>query len=227
MGLLRSVAKRGGGAAATRVGTIAPGLTQGFLERVLDLGIQGRGPFDSAVEVASAAMDDADGDLDEAVGSLIGSHARLAGAQGFLTNVGGLVTVAVTVPANVTGLAMVQVRLHAAIAHLHGHDLGDPGVRAAVLVTLLGHDETERRVRRGDLPGNARWLASGADAGDTSTQAVAAAVAAALVGALGGKRLASMVGKRVPFLGGVVGAASDARATRALGRDAARDLAPR
>lgn len=225
MGLLSSLFKRGGKMAAPRIGTIAPGFTDGFLQKVLDRAVSGIGRFDPAAEVAEAAMAAHDRDVEEAVEALIGSHTRLAATQGFLTNIGGLVTMAVSVPANVTGLTLVQLRLHAAIAHLHGHDLHAPGVRAAILVTLLGHDETEKLVRKGELPGNARWLASDASQGPETSRKVAAQVAATLIGALGGKQLASMVGKRVPLFGGVVGAATDARATRRLGREAAQDLA--
>lgn len=224
MGIVSSLAKRGGSMAAPRVGSIAPGLTQGFLQAVLDRAIAGVGPFDGAAEVAERARGKAGGDVARAIDDLIGDHVRLAGAQGFLTNIGGLVTMAVTVPANVSGLVLVQLRLHAAIAHLHGLDLREPGVRAALLVTLLGHDATEKLVKKGKLAGNAPWLAK-SDGGAQVTQGVAAQVAASLVGALAGKRLATTVGKRVPVFGGVVGGISDARTTRSLGKDAARSLA--
>lgn len=224
MGLFSSLARRGGRMAAPRVGKIAPGFTDGFLQKVLDRAIRGTGPFDPAVEVADAAMAEHDGDVERAIADLVSSHVRLAGAQGFLTNIGGLVTMAVSVPANVTGITMVQLRLHAAIAHLRGHDLADPGVRAAILVSLLGHDEAEKLVKKGDLPGNARWLAAGGANTPEVTRQVAAQVAATLVGLLGGKQAATFVGKRIPLFGGVVGAATDARATHKLGKDAARDL---
>ena len=228
MGVLSFVTRRGGKYAAPRIGKIAPGFTSGFLMKVLDRAIAGTGPFDSAATVADKALSEAGGDVGKAVEALVRSHTRLAGAQGFVTNIGGLVTLAVSVPANVTGLVMVQLRLHAAIAKAHGLDLADPGVRAAVLVTLLGHDETEKLVRRKELPGNAAWLAGGGTGlggGNVETiERVSAQVAATLVGFLGGKQLATLVGKRVPLFGGVVGAATDARATRRLGRDATRDL---
>lgn len=223
MGLFSSLARRGGKMAAPRIGSIAPGFTEGFLQKVLDRAIRGTGPFDPAVQVADAAKAE-HGDVEKAIAGLITSHTRLAGAQGFLTNIGGLVTMAVSVPANVTGLTLVQLRLHAAIAHLRGHDLSDVGVRAAILVTLLGHDETAKLVRKGDLPGNASWLASGGSQAPDTAQRVATQVAGTLVGLLGGKQMATMVGKRVPLFGGVVGAATDARATHRLGKDAARDL---
>jgi hypothetical protein len=36
---------------------------------------------------------------------VIENHVRYAGAQGFATNLGGLATMAFTVPANISGLA--------------------------------------------------------------------------------------------------------------------------
>lgn len=230
VGVFRSAGKYGGKMAATRVGRIAPGQTERFLTRVLDRAIVGAGPFDSARDVAAEVLEDEGGDVDRAVKHLIDSQARLAGAQGFLTNIGGLVTAAVTIPANVAGLIMVQLRLHAAIAHLYGLDLDDEGVRSALLVTLLGTKQTDKLVRDGDLPGNARWLANGgaagqkADGGSSVAERVTAEVAATLVAMLGGKQLAGTVGKRIPLLGGVIGGVTDARATRRTGQDAARDL---
>ena len=42
-------------------------------------------------------------------------------------------TVAITIPANITGLALIQCRMIAGIAHLRGYDLDDPRVRNAIL----------------------------------------------------------------------------------------------
>jgi uncharacterized protein (DUF697 family) len=227
MGITGSLARHGGRFAAPRIGKIAPGFTSGFLQKVLARAIAGVGPLDGAAEVADKALAEENGNVHHAVDALIRSHTRLSGAQGFVTNIGGLVTMAVTVPANVTGLVMVQLRLHAAIARLYGHDLDDLDVRAAVLTTLLGHEQTEKLVRKGDLPGNARWLLKGDPNSQETMERVSAQVAATLVGFLGGKQLATLIGKRVPLFGGVVGAATDARATKRLGRDAARDLPQR
>ena len=75
------------------------------------------------------------GNVERAIHEVIENHVRYAGAQGFLTNVGGLVTAAVAIPANITGLTLVQCRMIAGIAHLRGHDLADPRVRNAILTT--------------------------------------------------------------------------------------------
>jgi len=227
MGILSSLSRRGGRLLAPRMGELAPGLSDGFLQKVLDRAVRGGGPFDPAAQVAQAALAEHGGNVASAAEALVKGHSKLAATQGFVTNIGGLVTMAVAVPANVTGLALVQLRLHAALAHLHGHDLADAGVRSAILVSLLGHDETESLVEKGKLPGNAAWLAENGSAGPDTPRQVAAQVAATLIGQLGGKQIASSVGKRIPLFGGVVGAGTDARATWKLGHEAAEDLARR
>ena len=40
---------------------------------------------------------------------------------------------ALTIPTNITGLALIQCRMIAGIAHLRGYDLDDPRVRNAIL----------------------------------------------------------------------------------------------
>ena len=117
--------------------------------------------------------------------------------------------VAFTVPANITGLALIQCRMVAGIAHLRGYDLTDPRVRNAVLVCLLGEDAVTRWCAR---------EAAGAADGDgdragprpaTSTGSIADEVASELVAKVAGKRLAATVGRRVPVVGGLVGAGAD------------------
>lgn len=60
--------------------------------------------------------------MERAIRDVIEQHVRLAGVQGFVTNVGGVVTMPVTVPANMAGIAVLHLRMAATIAHLRGHD---------------------------------------------------------------------------------------------------------
>ena len=59
------------------------------------------------------------------------------------------------IPANITGLALIQCRMVAGIAHLRGYDLEDPRVRNAILVTILGEDAVNALVKRRKTPGAA------------------------------------------------------------------------
>ena len=125
---------------APRVSELAPGLTTAFVREALHRAIAGVGPLPPAAAAADKQLAEQKGDVDRAIHEVIENHVRLAGAQGFITNLGGMVTAAVTIPANITGLALIECRMIAGIAHLRGYDLEDPRVRNAILVLLLGEE---------------------------------------------------------------------------------------
>src|SRR4051794_37182554 len=116
-----SVVSRVGRQLAPQVTKVAPELTAGFVHQALERAIRGVGPLEGAAATAEKELAEHHGNAEDAIHDLIESHVRFAGAQGFVTNLGGLVTMAVTVPANITGLALIQCRMVAAIAHLRGY----------------------------------------------------------------------------------------------------------
>ena len=152
---------------------------------------------------------------------------RYAGAQGFATNLGGVVTAAFAMPANVTGLAMMQCRMIAGIAHLRGYDLDDPRTRNAMLACLLGEDQVDQLVKKRRLPAPPMAIATAPTLRPRPRQLISAEVACDLIARVAGKRLATTVGRRVPVVGGVVGAGADGYATWRVGRYADRELLPR
>ncbi len=205
----------------------APSVTAGFLREVLQRSIDGVGPFPGAESAARARLEAADGDVDQAIHDLIESHVRLAGAQGFVTNIGGLVTIAVAVPANIGGVAVLQCHLVAAIAHLRGYDLKDPRVRNAVLACLLGEEGLKLLLKRGSLPSTPMGIATAPAYDPGLDQLVASEVTAALIARVSGRKVATSMARRTPFLGGGIGGASDAFATYRVGRYADRELLAR
>jgi hypothetical protein len=222
-----SIAKRVGKALAPNVTRVAPHITAGFVQQALDRAIRGVGPLDSAGMVAESALDDNNGDQEKAVRQLIESHVRLAGAQGFLTNIGGLVTLAVMVPANITGLALIQCRLAASILHLRGYDLMDNRVRDAILASLLGEERMLSMIKKKRMPGTPMAIAT-APVHDPQLDVVMAnEVAAEMITRIAGKRIAYTVGRRVPVVGGIVGAGTDGFSTWQIGRYVDREFLPR
>ena len=206
---------------------MAPGLTTAFVREALNRAIHGIGPLPPAAKAADKQLSEQRGDVERAIHEVIENHVRLAGAQGFVTNLGGLVTAAVTIPANITGLALLQCRMIAGIAHLRGYDLEDPRVRNAILVTLLGEDVVGSMVKAKKVPAPPMALAT-APAHDAGIdQVISGVVAADLITRVAGKRLATQIGRRIPLVGGVVGMGADAYATWKIGRYADRELLPR
>ena len=221
------VSSRIGKQLAPRVTGLAPGLTSSFVREALSRAISGVGPLPGAAKAADAQLAEQKGDVDKAIKELIENHVRYAGAQGFATNLGGLVTMALLVPANITGLALLQCRLVAGIAHLRGYDLDDPRVRNAILACLLGQDSVDELVKKRKLPAPPMALATSPVHDPALDEQVASAVTTELVAKVGGRRVATFVGRRIPLLGGGVGAASDAMSTYQIGQYVSREMRDR
>ena len=221
------VTQRVGLQLAPKITELAPGLTSSFVRQALDRAIRGVGPLPPAADAADKQLTEQRGDLDRAIHEVIENHVRYAGAQGFLTNLGGLVTAAFLIPTNVTGLTLIQCRMIAGIAHLRGYDLEDPRVRNAVLVTILGEESVQRLVRKKKLPAPPMALATAPRHDARNDPLISNEVAADLISRVAGKRLATTVGRRVPVVGGLVGAGADGFGTWKIGRYAERELLPR
>lgn len=195
---------------------IAPSPVTRTLRRILEAGIDGIGPLPTAKSAAAGHLG-RQRDVDVAIDRLILSHTGLAGAQGFATNIGGILTTAITLPANIAGLAVVQVRMLAAIAHLRGYNVDDARVRTAIVMCLLGED-IGGLITTEHLPSSPMAVATAPMFDPELDERVAQLVLAALFTQSGGKRFTVFAGKRVPFLGGGVGAIVDGYATHKLGQ---------
>jgi EcsC protein family len=221
------VKQRVGRQLAPRVTRLAPSLTASFVREALDRAIHGVGPLPPAAKAADKQLAEQHGDVAKAVHEVIENHVRYAGAQGFVTNLGGLVTAALTIPANISGLALIQCRMVAGIAHLRGYDLEDPRVRNAILVSILGEDAVNALVKRRKLPAPPMALATAPAHDPTLNDVISVEVATDLISRVAGKRLATTVGRRVPVIGGLVGMGADGYVTWRVGRYADRELLPR
>ncbi len=206
---------------------LAPTVASGYVRVVLDKAIDGVGPLRSAAASADTKLVDAGGDVEKALAALLRMHTSLAGLQGFVTNLGGVSTIAVTVPANVAGVTIVQCHLVAGIAHLRGYDLEDPRVRNAILACMLGEDEVASLVASHRLPSSPMALATSPVHDPALDETLSREVTSELIGRTAGRRAITLIGRRVPLLGGAVGASSDAYTTWQIGTYAAKELKDR
>jgi len=197
------------------------------LRQILEFAIDGYQRFPSAERVAENKLDKVGGDAQLAIDAVVDQHIRLAGVQGFVTSIGGLVTLPVALPANLTGLAVVQARMVAAIAHLRGYDLDDPRVRTAVITCLLGEDGVTDRLKKSSLVTSPLAIATAPVFDPELDRQVATEVVAELIARVSGKRMALTVTRRVPLLGGAVGAGVDGWSTYRIGQYADKSLVRR
>ena len=80
------------------------------------------------------------GTRDEQIDSLIRWQATKCGTSGFLTGLGGLITLPVAIPANISSSLYVQMRMIAAIAYMRGYDIRDDKVKTFVFACLCGNE---------------------------------------------------------------------------------------
>ncbi len=213
-----------GKALAPSMHKIAPDLTANFVHEALSRAIGGVGPLPPAAKAADKQLEEQHGDVDKAIHEVIENHVRYAAAQGFATNLGGLVTAALTIPANISGLALLQCRMVAGIAHLRGYDLEDPRVRNAILACMLGEDEIKELLKKRKIPAPPMAIATAPTHDPHLDRVMAAEVTSELLTKVAGKQVASTVGRRIPVVGGLFGAGADGYSTWQVGRYADREL---
>ena len=199
----------------------------GALRQVLEIAIDGYGRLPSARSAAARHLQKQAGSADQAISSIIDHHVRLASAQGFVTNIGGLAMLPIAIPANITGVATVQVRMVAAIAHLRGYDLNDNRVRTALVMCLMGGEQVAEHIAEGTLPTSPLAVATAPIFDPELDRLVAEEVLTDLAARIGGKNVALAIVKRVPLMGGGVSAVMDGIATYQIGRYASGELVRR
>lgn len=198
----------------------------GAMRKVLEVAIDGAVGVPSARDSAVSHLGKKP-DREAAIDALVTQHVALAGAQGFATNLGGLVTMAVTLPANLAGVSVIQCRMVAAIAHLRGYDLDDNRVRSAILMCLLAENTATGLIKSGDLPSTPMAIATAPAFDADLDSTIANHVLGQLMQQLGGKKLGVLLARRIPIIGGGVGAATDGWSTFTVASYARAEFADR
>ncbi|QFZ17503.1 EcsC family protein [Saccharothrix syringae] len=194
---------------------------QNAVDHLLRVGINGFGPFKGAEQMALEALDKGL-TRQEAVKHLIRTHVAAAGVQGFATNVGGLITLPVALPANLTAAYLVQTHLIASIAAVHGHDLESEDVQTAILVCLLGNAGTEVLKKAGIKAGAKLTMNLIRKIPEQLIREINKRIGFTLLAKYGTTKATVTLAKGVPLVGGVIGGTFDAVTTRAVGAFAAR-----
>jgi hypothetical protein len=202
-----------------------PSAVRSVLAAVVDRSVDGVGPFRGAVEVANEHLAQ-HSDPEAAVSAVIRTHERLAGASGFVTGLGGLAALPVTLPAGVSGLYLTSARMTAAIAHLRGYDVATEEVRSAVVMSLVGTTGAEV-VKKGGVRAANRFLAAAVRRMSAGPLLVLNRAVGFRLVTKGGTTGVVNLAKVVPVVGGPVSAAVDVAACRAIARYAKSIFPPR
>jgi uncharacterized protein (DUF697 family) len=150
------------------------------------------------------------------VNSLIRWQNTKAGTSGFVNGLGGIALVPVTIPANISSVMYVQVRMIAAIAHIGGYDLKSDKVKALVYICLCGNAAKDIAKEAG--------IKIGTKLTEQAIKNISAEVIKRINQAVGFRLLTKFgqtgvinIGKAIPLVGGIVGATFDSVATNTIG----------
>ena len=156
---------------------------------------------------------------DEAIDNLISWQIGKAGTAGFVSNLGGLITLPIAVPANLISVLWIQIRMISAIAYIRGYDIRSDQVKTLVLACLIGTSATDLVKDFG--------INVGSKLGQQAIARISGATLTRINRAVGFRLLtkagttgAVNLSKIVPIMGGVVGGTVDAIVTRTIGATA-------
>lgn len=154
--------------------------------------------------------------LEEAANSLIRWQNTKSATSGFVTGLGGLLTMPVTIPANVASVYFIQIRMIGAIAHMAGYDVRNDKVKTLIYSCLVGNAAKEVLKDVGIQLGKKLAQSSINKISGEVVKKINQAVGFRLMTKAGTTGVVNL-SKVVPFVGGVIGATVDAVATNTIG----------
>lgn len=158
-------------------------------------------------------------DVELAAKSLINNSTVKCGTSGFLTGLGGFTTMIATLPANITSVMYVQLRMCCAIAKMGDYDIHSDQVQTLVYACLTGSAVADVLKHAGIQFGNKFGVAMVKKIPGTTLKVINQKVGFRFITKFGEKGIINL-GKVVPVLGGVIGGSVDVASTRVIGNNA-------
>lgn len=155
--------------------------------------------------------------LEDAALSLVRWQNTKSATSGFVTGLGGLLTMPVTIPANLASVYFIQIRMIGAIAHMAGYDVRDDKVKTLIYSCLVGKAAKEVLKDVGIQLGKKVAQSSINKISGEVVKKINQAVGFRLLTKAGNTGVVNL-SKAVPVVGGLIGATVDAVATNTIGK---------
>ncbi len=197
-------------------------LTESKIMQVLDWSydkaVNGLPGMETADELAEKYLSKSKS-IDEAIDKFINWQLAKCATSGFLTGLGGIITLPVAVPANISSVIYIQTRMIASIAKMRGYDLKDDQVKTMVYVSLTGQAAADILKQSGIKIGTKMSTVLIKRMPIEIIKQINKRVGFRLVTKFGEKGVINL-GKCVPVVGGIIGGTVDAVGTRTIGKTA-------
>lgn len=185
---------------------------------IVEPAINGLGPLSSAKELAEEYLNDnsytSKADM---VNSLINWESTKNFSTGFVTSLGGLITLPAGVAGDLYASWLIQARMSAAIAYIYGYDLSQDRTKTFVLASILGDGMKDllKGVAVNFAEKGTKNLIMKGISGAT-LRAINKAVGVKLFTKAGEKGIINLV-KVIPFVSGFIGGGVDVAYCQSVG----------
>ena len=191
------------------------------LDRLYDFSLIGFPGFETATDLSQSYLE-RPGTLRQRVNSLIRWQNVKSGSSGFVTGLGGFMTLPVAIPANLASVLFIQIRMILAIAHMSGHDLRDDRVKSLVYACLAGNVAKDILQEAGISLGTKLTANMIARISEQTLLSINKKVGFQLLAKTSSRGTINL-GKAVPLMGGVIGGTFDVAMNNIIG-NVARDV---
>lgn len=141
------------------------------------------------------------------------------GTAGFIAGLGGAITLPVAIPANISSVLYVQMRMVAAIAKIGGYDVRSDQVQTLVYMCLTGTTITDVVKQAGIQIGEKTLTAALKKVPAAALIKINQRIGFRLVTKFGEKGVINLV-KLIPVAGGVIGGTTDVVSTTVIAKNA-------
>jgi len=112
-------------------------LIEQILQWIVEVGIDGGGLLGSAKQVAEDHLSKT-ANVEDAINSVISWRTAHAAGTGFVTGLGGIAAMPITIPAGLAVCYALGANTAAAVAYLRGYDIQSDQVRTVIFLCLIG-----------------------------------------------------------------------------------------
>ena len=155
------------------------------------------------------------GSVYTAANSFVDYQVAKCTTSGFLTGIGGLITLPVAIPANISSVLYVQMRMIACLAYMGGYDVGSDQVQTLVYACLAGVAVNQLLKQAGIQFGNKFAVAMVRKIPGSVLTKINQKIGFRFITKFGSTGIINL-GKAIPFVGGVIGGGMDFAETRVI-----------
>ena len=182
--------------------------------------LKGAGPFASAFQLANEYLGKSIS-RESAVNNLVNWQVAKCATSGFVTGLGGLITLPVAIPANISSVLLIQLRMIVSIAIIGGFDARSEQVKSLAFVCLTGRAAETVLKEIGIKVGQGVTERALQHISEQVVRRINYLVKIRLLTKTGKIGVLNL-GKAIPFVGGVIGGTIDASSTKEIGKAAKR-----